>query len=86
MTNLSAAGTGYPQESTELTVAEIFKATSNFSDKNIIKQGSYSSIYRGKLRDGSEIAIKCARKVWKQREYAYSAIFHEVCRLEIGTW
>uniref|UniRef100_A0A0E0GVU9 Protein kinase domain-containing protein n=1 Tax=Oryza nivara TaxID=4536 RepID=A0A0E0GVU9_ORYNI len=78
MTNLSAAGTGYPQESTELTVAEIFKATSNFSDKNIIKQGSYSSIYRGKLRDGSEIAIKCARKVWKQREYAYSAIFHEL--------
>uniref|UniRef100_A0A0E0KKY4 Protein kinase domain-containing protein n=1 Tax=Oryza punctata TaxID=4537 RepID=A0A0E0KKY4_ORYPU len=62
MTNLSAAGTGYPQESTELTAAEIFKATSNFSDKNIIKQGNYSSIYRGKLRDGSEIAIKCARK------------------------
>ncbi|XP_015690743.1 calmodulin-binding receptor-like cytoplasmic kinase 2 isoform X3 [Oryza brachyantha] len=56
------SGTGYPQESTELTVAEIFKATSNFSDKNMIRQGSHSSMYRGKLRDGSEIAIKCARK------------------------
>ncbi|KAF0912281.1 hypothetical protein E2562_013962 [Oryza meyeriana var. granulata] len=59
-------GTGYPQESTELTVAEIFKATSNFSDKSIVRQGSYSSIYRGKLRDGSEIAIKCARKLNSQ--------------------
>ncbi|XP_052147285.1 calmodulin-binding receptor-like cytoplasmic kinase 2 isoform X2 [Oryza glaberrima] len=69
-------GTGYPQESTELTVAEIFKATSNFSDKNIIKQGSYSSIYRGKLRDGSEIAIKCARKLNSQ--YASAELRREL--------
>ncbi|XP_052147284.1 calmodulin-binding receptor-like cytoplasmic kinase 2 isoform X1 [Oryza glaberrima] len=74
--SIDPAGTGYPQESTELTVAEIFKATSNFSDKNIIKQGSYSSIYRGKLRDGSEIAIKCARKLNSQ--YASAELRREL--------
>ncbi|KAL5210853.1 hypothetical protein ABZP36_006476 [Zizania latifolia] len=56
-----SAGTG--QESTVLTIAEIFRATSNFSENNIIRQGTYSSIYRGKLGDGTEVAIKSARKL-----------------------
>ncbi|KAG8061590.1 hypothetical protein GUJ93_ZPchr0003g16995 [Zizania palustris] len=60
MTNLSAAGTG--QKSALLTIAEIFRATSNFSATNIIRQGTYSTIYRGQLRDGYEVAIRSARK------------------------
>lgn len=44
-------------------VADISRATSNFSEKNMVKQGASSSIYKGKLKDGSEIAVKRARKV-----------------------
>ncbi|KAG8061592.1 hypothetical protein GUJ93_ZPchr0003g16995 [Zizania palustris] len=54
------SGTG--QKSALLTIAEIFRATSNFSATNIIRQGTYSTIYRGQLRDGYEVAIRSARK------------------------
>ncbi|XP_047089046.1 calmodulin-binding receptor-like cytoplasmic kinase 2 isoform X1 [Lolium rigidum] len=56
-----SAGTG--KESSGLTVADISRATSNFSEKNMVKQGASSSIYKGKLKDGSEIAVKRARKL-----------------------
>lgn len=59
--NLTATGTG--QQSTVLTIADILKATSYFSEKNIIRQGTSCSIYKGKLKDGSQVAIKCARKL-----------------------
>ncbi|XP_047089047.1 calmodulin-binding receptor-like cytoplasmic kinase 2 isoform X2 [Lolium rigidum] len=55
------SGTG--KESSGLTVADISRATSNFSEKNMVKQGASSSIYKGKLKDGSEIAVKRARKL-----------------------
>ncbi|KAM0895280.1 hypothetical protein ACQ4PT_023933 [Festuca glaucescens] len=56
-----SAGTG--RESSGLTVADISRATSNFSEKNMVKQGASSSIYKGKLKDGSEVAVKRARKL-----------------------
>uniref|UniRef100_A0ACD5X9M1 Uncharacterized protein n=1 Tax=Avena sativa TaxID=4498 RepID=A0ACD5X9M1_AVESA len=59
----SGAGKG----SSGLTVADISRATSNFSEKNMVKQGASSSIYKGKLRDGSQVAIKRARKLNGQR-------------------
>ncbi|KAL5219442.1 hypothetical protein ABZP36_020126 [Zizania latifolia] len=62
--SIDSAGTG--QESALLTIAEIFRATSNFSETNIIRQGTYSTIYRGKLRDGYEVAIRSARKLNSQ--------------------
>ena len=60
-----AAGSG--QEGRALTVADLSKATSNFSEKNIIKLGGSSTMHRGKLKDGSQIAVKCVRKVWNRR-------------------
>ncbi|KAK1642796.1 hypothetical protein QYE76_060601 [Lolium multiflorum] len=56
-----SAGPG--KESSGLTVADISRATSNFSEKNMVKQGASSSIYKGKLKDGSEVAVKRARKL-----------------------
>jgi hypothetical protein len=60
--NLSAAA-GSWQEGRALTIADVSKATSNFSEKNVIRQGRSSTMYRGKLRDGSQIAVKCVTKV-----------------------
>ncbi|CAM0877496.1 unnamed protein product [Alopecurus aequalis] len=57
----SGAGTGIG--SSGLTAADISRATSNFSEKNLVKQGASSSIYKGKLKDGSQIAVKRARKL-----------------------
>ncbi|AQK61846.1 Receptor protein kinase TMK1 [Zea mays] len=59
--NLSAAA-GSWQEGRALTIADVSKATSNFSEKNVIRQGRSSTMYRGKLRDGSQIAVKCVTK------------------------
>lgn len=60
--NLSAAA-GSWQEGRALTIADVSKATSNFSEKNVIRQGRSSTMYRGKLRDGSQIAVKCVTKL-----------------------
>lgn len=42
---------------------EIYKATENFSPANIIGEGGSGSVYKGKLKDGSIVAVKRARKV-----------------------
>lgn len=44
------------------TMAELNKATSNFSPSCKIGQGGFGVVYRGKLRDGSIVAIKRGRK------------------------
>uniref|UniRef100_M8ARV7 Serine/threonine-protein kinase-like protein CCR4 n=1 Tax=Aegilops tauschii TaxID=37682 RepID=M8ARV7_AEGTA len=56
-----SAGTG--KEGAGLTVADIFRATSNFSEKNMVREGASCSVYKGKLRDGSQVAVKRARKL-----------------------
>ncbi|KAM3261837.1 hypothetical protein ACQJBY_052495 [Aegilops geniculata] len=55
------SGTG--KEGAGLTVADIFRATSNFSEKNMVREGASCSVYKGKLRDGSQVAVKRARKL-----------------------
>ncbi|TVU44327.1 hypothetical protein EJB05_03763 [Eragrostis curvula] len=59
--SVDSAGSGQ-EESRVLTIDDICRATLNFSEKNIIKQGSSSTMYKGTLRDGSLIAIKCVKK------------------------
>ncbi|CAN6297205.1 unnamed protein product [Urochloa humidicola] len=61
--HVSIDSVGSGQEGRALTVADLSKATSNFSEKNIVKQGGSSTMYRGKLKDGSLIAVKCVRKL-----------------------
>ncbi|KAM3279618.1 hypothetical protein ACQJBY_046780 [Aegilops geniculata] len=55
------SGTG--KEGAGLTVADIFRATSNFSEKNMVREGASCSVFKGKLRDGSQVAVKRARKL-----------------------
>ncbi|XP_037444221.1 calmodulin-binding receptor-like cytoplasmic kinase 2 isoform X2 [Triticum dicoccoides] len=57
------SGTGKGKEGAGLTVADIFRATSNFSKKNMVREGASCSVFKGKLRDGSQVAVKRARKL-----------------------
>lgn len=45
------------------SLEEISKATGNFSPKNILGEGSFGTVYKGKLKDGSFVAVKRAKKV-----------------------
>ncbi|XP_072968513.1 calmodulin-binding receptor-like cytoplasmic kinase 2 [Typha angustifolia] len=50
------------QQTTGFSAAELYKATSNFSDENKIGQGGFGTIYKAKLKDGSCVAVKRAKK------------------------
>nr|GMD61275.1 calmodulin-binding receptor-like cytoplasmic kinase 2 [Ipomoea batatas] len=47
----------------DLSFDEICKGTGNFSASNKIGEGRFGTVYKAKLRDGSCLAIKRARKV-----------------------
>jgi len=42
---------------------EIYKSTAKFSPNNEIGQGGFGTVYKGKLNDGSIVAVKRAKKV-----------------------
>lgn len=42
---------------------EIYKATGKFSLDNKIGEGGFGTVYKGRLNDGSLVAIKRAKKV-----------------------
>ncbi|KAJ6716009.1 CALMODULIN-BINDING RECEPTOR-LIKE CYTOPLASMIC KINASE 1 [Salix koriyanagi] len=44
------------------SIQEIYKMTDNFSPANEIGDGSFSTVYKGRLRDGSYVAVKRAKK------------------------
>src|SRR6266498_2745619 len=45
---------------------EICIATSNFSEQNKIGLGNFGTVYKGRLRDGSLVAVKRATKVCRR--------------------
>ncbi|XP_010427398.1 PREDICTED: putative serine/threonine-protein kinase-like protein CCR3 isoform X1 [Camelina sativa] len=48
----------HPDKAEEFTFSELASATGNFSLENKIGSGSFGVVYRGKLSDGREVAIK----------------------------
>lgn len=48
---------------TKFTIAEILKATKNFSPNLKIGQGGFGTVYKGRLQDGTFVAVKRAKKV-----------------------
>ncbi|URD71972.1 STYKc [Musa troglodytarum] len=61
-THGSYSKTEAQQETLRFSIEEINKATSNFASENRIGQGGFGAIYKGKLKDGTLIAVKRARK------------------------
>ncbi|CAL4919888.1 unnamed protein product [Urochloa decumbens] len=78
--HVSIDSVGSGQEGRALTIADLSKATSNFSEKNIVKQGGSSTMYRGKLKDGSLIAVKCVRKL--NGQYITAELWRELETLQ----
>ncbi|KAL5727300.1 non-specific serine/threonine protein kinase [Ranunculus cassubicifolius] len=48
--------------SLKFTMAEIYKATKNFSPSLKIGQGGFGTVYKGRLEDGTLVAVKRAKK------------------------
>jgi len=61
------------------TMAQIKKATKNFSPSNRIGQGAFGMVYKGKLNNGTVVAIKRAKKDDKGPNLAFD---NEVSTLE----
>lgn len=51
------------QVTSGLAFREIYEATRNFSRANIIGGGGFETVYKGKLNDGSIVAVKRAMRV-----------------------
>lgn len=49
-------------ELSNFSFEEILKATEKFSQANVIGEGGFGTVYKGKLRDGSLVAVKRAKK------------------------
>ncbi|KEH34156.1 putative protein kinase RLK-Pelle-RLCK-IV family [Medicago truncatula] len=49
---------------------ELYKATGKFSPDNKIGEGAFGIVYKGRLYDGSLVAVKCARKDVQKKHLA----------------
>ena len=49
--------------SIKFNIEEIIKATRNFSPSFKIGQGGFGTVFRGRLEDGTLVAVKRAKKV-----------------------
>ncbi|KAE8735093.1 hypothetical protein F3Y22_tig00000477pilonHSYRG00460 [Hibiscus syriacus] len=52
----------YVQDSKTFTYSEIQQATDDFSMKNLLGEGGYGHVYKGKLKDGQFIAAKVRKQ------------------------
>ncbi|KAL9316249.1 hypothetical protein ACSQ67_017250 [Phaseolus vulgaris] len=80
------SSTKHPERAEEFTLAELVAATDNFSLENKIGAGSYGVVYRGKLADGREVAIKRGEtgnkmKKFQEKESAFESELAFLSRL-----
>ncbi|XP_057433618.1 cysteine-rich receptor-like protein kinase 18 [Lotus japonicus] len=47
-----------PADTMQFNLETIRKVTNNFSDTNILGQGGFGPVYKGKLSNGLEVAVK----------------------------
>ncbi|KAK1285682.1 putative serine/threonine-protein kinase-like protein CCR3 [Acorus calamus] len=76
------SGTSHPDRvAEEFTFAELAKATENFSPENRIGAGSFGTVYKGKLEDGREVAIKRGERTTKRLQEKENAFQSELAFL-----
>lgn len=59
----------------QFSFQEVCLATSNFSEQNKIGKGNFGTVYKAKLRDGSIIAVKRAKKVCGRMSYHWKITY-----------
>ncbi|XP_058202546.1 calmodulin-binding receptor-like cytoplasmic kinase 1 isoform X3 [Rhododendron vialii] len=63
------------------SLEEISKATGNFSLKNILGEGSFGTVYKGKLKDGSFVAVKRAKTQEMHEDRLFAEFKNEILAL-----
>ncbi|KAL8161027.1 hypothetical protein V2J09_012516 [Rumex salicifolius] len=76
----------HPDTAEEFTFSELANATENFSTENKIGAGSFGVVYKGKLSDGREVAIKRGEtgpkiKKFQEKENAFESELSFLSRL-----
>ena len=74
----SGTSSKHADKAEEFTLSELAKATNEFSPDNKIGQGSFGVVYRGKLFDGRDVAIKRGEtgsktKKFQEKESAFDS-------------
>ncbi|XP_068668379.1 putative serine/threonine-protein kinase-like protein CCR3 [Aristolochia californica] len=82
----SGTSSKHTDRAEEFTLAEMAIAANNFSPENKIGAGSFGTVYRGKLADGREVAIKRGEtgtmmKKFQEKEYAFQSELAFLSRL-----
>ncbi|CAA0834403.1 Putative serine/threonine-protein kinase-like protein CCR3 [Striga hermonthica] len=72
------SGTSSANRAEEFSFSELARATNDFSSENKIGSGSFGVVYRGKLNDGREVAIKRSEngpkaKKFQEKESAFES-------------
>ncbi|GAB4861709.1 hypothetical protein Ancab_036962 [Ancistrocladus abbreviatus] len=57
------------------TMAQVYEATRNFSPALKIGQGGFGTVYKGTLYDGTIVAVKRAKKVWR-RKFCFCSVVY----------
>lgn len=82
----SGTSSKHPDRAEEFSLSELAMATNEFSVENKIGEGSFGIVYRGKLLDGREVAIKrgamgAKTKKFQEKESAFDSELAFLSRL-----
>ncbi|KAK7289819.1 hypothetical protein RIF29_03781 [Crotalaria pallida] len=81
----SASSSKHVDKTESFSLCELAAVTDNFSVVNKIGAGSFGSVYKGKLADGRDVAIKrgdtCTKKKFQDKELAFDSELALLSRL-----